>query len=409
MIDNKELLDKAIKEYGSPLYLFNKNEFVRNYKDFVETMKSAYDKYVLSYSYKTNYTPYICKLIKEMGGYAEVVSDMEYYFAKKCGYKDCQIIYNGPIKGELGNKMVLNGGMLNVDNLDELNRIVEFAKENSDTKINIGLRLNVNIGQSFISRFGIDTDSDDFKKTLELVDNTDNLEVWGLHIHVGQSRAAESWRNRALRVTEVVDKYFKDKKLKYIDLGSGMYGEMDESLACQFGNNLPNYKDYAKAVGEVLNEYYKDYSYDDKPILFTEPGTTITNHYVDFVGTVSSIKHIKGRDFVVMDCSKHNLGETCTLKDIPMTVVHNGNDTEDLKDASFVGYTCLEHDVMTKNYNGKLALKDYVVWGNVGGYSVVDKPPFILPNCPMLSVDGDKFELIKRKETFDDILQTFVI
>ena len=32
-------------------------------------------------SYKTNYTSYICKPVKNLGGYAEVVSDMEYQVA----------------------------------------------------------------------------------------------------------------------------------------------------------------------------------------------------------------------------------------------------------------------------------------------------------------------------------------
>ena len=120
MISDKKMIDRAIKSYGSPLYVFNKQDFERNYTHFVSAMRATYDKYELSYSYKTNYAPYVCKLVKSLGGYAEVVSDMEYYIAKKVGYDDSKIIYNGPIKGELGNKMLLNGGILNVDNLDEL-------------------------------------------------------------------------------------------------------------------------------------------------------------------------------------------------------------------------------------------------------------------------------------------------
>ena len=52
---SRELIDKLVKEYGSPLYIFNEDEFRRNYKHFVSAMSSAYDKYHLSYSYKTNY------------------------------------------------------------------------------------------------------------------------------------------------------------------------------------------------------------------------------------------------------------------------------------------------------------------------------------------------------------------
>lgn len=58
-----------------------------------------YDNYIPGYSYKTNYAPHICKLVKSLGGYAEVVSDMELYVAKKIGYENSEIIYNGPCKG----------------------------------------------------------------------------------------------------------------------------------------------------------------------------------------------------------------------------------------------------------------------------------------------------------------------
>ena len=409
MINDKKIIDKALNMYGSPLYVFDKQAFIENYKAFVSAMRGQYDKYELSYSYKTNYAPYVCRIVKEMGGYAEVVSDMEYYIAKKVGYEDNHIIYNGPIKGELGNKMLLNGGMLNVDNLDELNKIIKLAENNLDKTIRIGLRLNVDIGQSFVSRFGIDVSSNDFEKAIQLVEKTNNLEIQGLHIHVGQSRTVDAWTNRIEEALKIVNQYFVDNKLKYIDLGSGMFGEMNTELAVQFGTNLPTYLDYAKAIGKIINEYYKDFAYEDKPMLFTEPGTTIINHYIDFVATVSSIKHIRGKDFVVLDCSKHNLGEISYLKKLPIDVLRNNTVQEIINNGEFVGYTCLEHDKMYTGYNGTIGIGDNVVFGNVGGYSNVDKPPFILPNCAMISMEGDSLELIKEKESYDYILETYVL
>lgn len=35
------------------------------------------------------------------------------------------------------------------------------------------------------------------------------------------------------------------------------------------------------------------------------------------------------------------------------------------------------------------------------------KPPFILPNFPVLDISGDQVEVIKSQETFDDIFHTF--
>lgn len=53
---------------------------------------------------------------------------------------------------------------------------------------------------------------------------------------------------------------------------------------------------------------------------------------------------------------------------------------------------------------------DIIVFGNVGGYSIVSKPPFIQPNCPVFALNRkNKMIEIKRSEKFDDIFDTFLI
>ena len=45
---------------------------------------------------------------------------------------------------------------------------------------------------------------------------------------------------------------------------------------------------------------------------------------------------------------------------------------------------------------------------NVGGYSIVDKPPFIHPDIPIYMASGDRVTCIKREQTFDDIFAPYV-
>lgn len=405
-----EQLTSMEEQFGSPMYLFREEDFVNNYKEFVGCFEKYYSKYQLSYSYKTNYTPYICKLVKELGGYAEVVSDMECGVALAVGYEPKEIVYNGPFKGELGVKCLMEGGLVNVDNLEELKGVCQLACKNAEKKFEIGLRVNINIGQTFISRFGIDMDSDDLQKAFDMVAEVENLEVVGLHCHVGQSRTVEAWENRANIMLALADKYFPNKAPRYIDMGSGMFARMEESLAKQFGDNIPTFEDYAKAVAIPFAEHYKHLSQEDKPMLLTEPGTTVINSYIDFIGKVRALKHIKGHDFVVLNCSKDNLGDICKMKRMPLQIVHVNEEQEMLKDAEFTGYTCLEHDVMYPDYNGELGVGDYVVFGNVGGYSNVSKPPFIFWNSPMIAQKADgSLAIMKHGEKFEDIFATYVI
>lgn len=402
---NLNLLKKLEKQFGLPLYVFDETAFINNYNNFVSCFQKAYPNYRISYSYKTNYTPYICKLIKENGGYAEVVSEMEYNIARKNGYDNSKIIFNGPDKGQAGVDAVLNGSIVNVDNIYELNRICSAAKENPERNLKIGIRVNLDIGQSFISRFGMD--KTDVKRAFDIVDGINNLNIVGLHCHISRCRDLKAWKKRTEIMLALSDKYFPVAP-EYIDLGSGMFGLMEPSFAAQF-NEIPSYEEYATVTAELIAKHFSDLDDEKNPILFTEPGTTLINKYIDVIGKVCAIKNINEKNFAVMNCSEHNLGETCTLKQLPIEVIHTGNSLTNYDNLDFTGYTCLEQDVLYKNYCGPLSAGDYIIFGNTGGYSNVYKPPFIKPNCAMISANNNQdFMLIKQAETFEDIMHTYV-
>jgi hypothetical protein len=44
----------------------------------------------------------------------------------------------------------------------------------------------------------------------------------------------------------------------------------------------------------------------------------------------------------------------------------------------------------------------------VGGYTNVFKPPFINAHPPMYALEAGRLRLIKRKETADDVMATYV-
>ena len=84
----KESIEALLEKFGSPLYVFNEQGFSENYLHLLRAMRSRYENYRIAYSFKTNYTPYICSAAKALGAYAEVVSGMEYRLAKQLGYQD---------------------------------------------------------------------------------------------------------------------------------------------------------------------------------------------------------------------------------------------------------------------------------------------------------------------------------
>ena len=91
----------------------------------------------------------------------------------------------------------------------------------------------------------------------------------------------------------------------------------------------------------------------------------------------------------------------------PMQVIAMGGEQQEYKNIDFVGFTCIEGDVLYHNYKGNLGREDAIVISNCGSYSLVMKPPFILPNFPVLDICGNKTEVIKKGEVFDDLFHTF--
>lgn len=70
----------------------------------------------------------------------------------------------------------------------------------------------------------------------------------------------------------------------------------------------------------------------------------------------------------------------------------------------------MENDCLYNEYKGKLSADDYVVFDNVGAYTIVLKPPFILPSPAIIAYDQKSgvVEVIKRRENFSDIFSNFI-
>lgn len=405
MMLNREALEKISKEYGESFYLLDTKRFKTNFSELLSAFRSKYKNTYIAYSYKTNYIPKLCAAADSLGGYAEVVSDMEYEIAKRIGVKSEKIIFNGPYKNPGAVKeLLLSGGIVNIDAPCEFALIGEIAKSNPDKKLKIGIRCNFDINDNVISRFGIDVDSPEFKKALSLPEAYPNITVVGLHCHFAV-RKLERWTDRAKGMAELAKKNFKSPP-SYLDLGGGLFGKMGESLKAQFDSYIPDYNEYANAAASIIND---NFTGRDGPMLFIEPGSALSGDVMKFACRVVGIKKVRGKAIATLLGSIYNINPTLNKKNPPLTVYPMGATADDYVNLDFGGFTCIESDYLYRGYNGALAPGDYAVFDNVGSYSVVLKPPFILPNFAVVDYDGDtgKTELVKRSETFEDLFCTY--
>ena len=396
-----ELLGNLRKEHGEAFYLLDSKQFRENFMELKEVFSSIYPNFNIAYSYKTNYTPKLCKIVNEMGGYAEVVSEMEMELAKRVGVDTVRIIWNGPIKNpEVLGDFLLEGGTVNLDSIEEMLFVKDFVALHPDKEFNIGIRCNFDVRDGVLSRFGFDTDSDEFEKVVAFTKNTSNVKLINIQCHYAK-RQIEYWPARAKGMIELIDKI--GVVPERIDLGGGLFGKMDEELKKQFSSDIPCYADYANAVAYQFKDKFGNM--ENMPELLIEPGSALVGDCMKFVGTVKTIKNVRGKYIASILGSQKNISMTGVNP--PIKVYNLSLDESEYENLDIVGFTCIESDVLYRNYSGKLGIGDTIVISNCGSYSLVMKPPFILPNFPVLDISEGKAEVIKRKETFDDIFHTF--
>ena len=402
MID-AEKSRRVIEKYSTPFYVFDEDAFQENYFHLCEAFKKEYEQYQIAYSFKTNYTPYICELVKQNGGYAEVVSDMELNLAYRLGFQANEIIFNGPFKGnELETHLVM-GGIANLDCEEEVDRLINYSKT-CKKQLKVGLRLNFDIGANYISRFGFDIQGDSLIRAIHKIRETENVRIVGIHCHISRARDLESWNKRILTLLEMSSKYFDDD-LEYIDVGSGMFGDMDESMRDQFDIHIPSYEEYALVVDGAMRRHFLNKKI--RPMLISEPGTTVVSKYLSLFTSVVQIKTNQGVMFATVDSSYQNAGEACKMKKLPYRA-YNCEQNTNRQIVNIMGYTCLEQDCLYHNMQENIKVGTVLEFGNVGGYSLVYKPPFIRPNCMMIAISDKHDDIeIKERESFDDIFKTF--
>ena len=273
----------------------------------------------------------------------------------------------------------------------------------------MSLRCNFPLRDAFFSRFGFDVEGEAFQTALSTIEALPNVALTGLHCHF-PDRDLASYRKRAEKMLGLTAQLFKDKPPRHLNFGGGYFSHMPEELKRAYGVEHVRFDEYAAALAQPVAKAYGNSS--DSPKLFLEPGTALVADTLHFFARVVDVKHVRTKRFATVDGSIFNISASARSTKLPVDVIRADGappgDAAQLSD--IVGYTCIEGDCMTRDLQGPLDVDDFVHYSNVGSYSVVMKPPFILPNVAIIRLDPASGApiLVKARETFDNIFSTFI-
>ena len=436
-------------KYGSPLFVFSEPRIRANIARLQAAAKEVDRPITFCYASKANSNMAVLKVVRDAGIDVEVNSGGELYKALRVGFKPNQIIFNGTSKTNEELDEAVRAGIysINVDSIYEI-ELVEDAVRRARSELNSGLpparialRLVPEIGTRshlglqtalLTSKFGISSSEvlDAFRRGLL---SPELIHVCGIHIHVGSqtpdvepfAEAFKSMWNHLMTIHRETG-----HTLEHINLGGGIPVNYlrDRSQADQLpeheremlGADLEPSAVLKEAL-RVARESARDAEAEhllDRVTILLEPGRSII---ADAGVVLTIVRNIKRRpetdDVWLLTDAGYNLLLSMNNYKWYYHLISASRSCEPLEsEYKVAGPLCDSGDVYFDiERHGRLP--DYrllprevkpgevLALLNAGAYSLAQMFPYNgrpLPAAVMIR-EGGKADLIRRKDTYDDL------
>lgn len=392
-------LARIAEQEGTPLYVYSRATLERHFQAFDSAFSAV--PHLSCYSVKANSNLAVLRLFGLLGSGVDVVSGGEILRARKAGIASEKIVYSGVGKTRSEIELALDHDILmfNVESAQELDLIDQIAVEKG-VRARIALRVNPDVDPQthpYIStglkknKFGISIDDafDVYVRAAQM----QGIEVAGIDCHIGsQITAVRPFVDALKRVKAFVQKlHEKDIKIRFIDLGGG--------LGITYDNEAP--PEPAQYAEAIINEMA-----DLDCTLILEPGRCIVGNAGCVITRVLYTKTTEVKNFVIVDAGMNDLLRPSLYDAYHGVVPVRQKDGAVIK-ADIVGPICetgdfiaREFDIVSPEQGDLLA----VMSAGAYGFSMASNYNSRMRTAEVL-VDGSDYHIIRRRETFDDLVQ----
>jgi diaminopimelate decarboxylase len=413
-----ELADIA-RRFGTPLHVVDRERLKRNYERFYGAFARRYPSVAIGYSYKTNPLPGALRVLHECGAYAEVISHFELWLALQLGVPPERIIFNGPGKSLASLELAVSHGifMINIDGMGEIDAIDQLAARYGKRQ-RVAIRVVTSVGWS--AQFGSEIRSGAALEAARRITARSNLELCGLHVHLGTGIADVATYLQAVREVIEFGRTVRSTcgvEIRVYDLGGGFgvptvrkFSGVDQLLLDHgLPPVLPDLQDtdaadeYAAAIVPLLEQHLLAGN-SAPPMIVFEPGRAITSSAQFLMLTVVALKSVRpGATTVIVDGGRNIV--------MPPSWEHHGllHVTKEGRPGGLYdvyGPLCHPGDLLFRGRSlPQLEVGDVLAIMDAGAYFIPNQMNFSNPRPAAVLVSEAGVELIRERERFEHIVQ----
>ncbi|HYC19572.1 MAG TPA: diaminopimelate decarboxylase [Candidatus Bathyarchaeia archaeon] len=400
IIGGADAVELALK-HGTPLYVTDEGRIRSNYRRFAAAFPDA-DVY---YAVKANGHIAILRMLAQEGAGADVFSDGELYAALLAGIRPGRILFNGNAKTDVELAMACETGVrVSVDSHDELRALARIASD-ADREVEIAFRVNPDVSPVTHpkiatglaqSKFGIPTTQvlACYAEALSL----EGVRPVGIHCHIGsQILELSPFAEMMTRMMDLVEKLRNDLELEldFVDIGSG--------LGIPYAGPAPTPTDLANVILPIFTERTR--ALGVRPKLVLEPGRYVVGDGAILLCAVNTVKEAHST-FVGVDAGFNLLLRPTLYESYHEVIVANKLDKTPDHVYTVVGPICESGDILARERRLPHVEKgDLIAILDTGAYGFAMSSQYNgRARAGEVLVSAGEAEIIRRRETYDDLL-----
>jgi len=414
-------VEKIAAEVGTPVYIYSKATF----REHLRRLQQAYCSLdaTICYSVKACGNINILKLLAEAGSGFDIVSGGELHRVLQVGGDPSKIVFAGVGKTDAEIIEALNAGIayFNIESEAELENLIQLTKQetgkseirNPKSEIpRAALRVNPDIEyktHAYLTtgkketKFGVDIER--ALKVFADFGKNGVVNLCAIHVHLGTGgKKIDPYVEAVRKILPLIDQLRKrGHTIEALNLGGG-YGADYES------DTVPSAADYAAGILPLLkNRNLK---------LILEPGKSIAANAAILLTRVLYTKQGGSKKFVIVDAGMNDLIRPALYDAFhfiwPAKVEQRfvpPRRSRDLQLAGdevvdVVGPICESADFFAKDRPlPPVKRGDLISIFTAGAYGFSMASNYNAhPRPAEILVDGDKFSIIRKRETYEDLI-----